>query len=212
MSMGEERIASGADETATVRIVRYPNRRLYDRSQGRYVTLPEIAAMIREGKMVSVRDSKTNDDLTSTILTQIILEHHPDRMALLPVPILHLMIRTNGVMLGLLREYFRQSLQYVEFWQRASAFNPMAASMEWLKSLVPASAMARDSQAPGAGSVQADANVLAERLAEMERRLNALDLSARKEEKGVTERRPRRRRRAARRPSHPDSGQPRDKA
>src|SRR5690242_10686884 len=117
----EQRVNAGESETA--RIVRYPNRRLYDRTQGRYVTLQEIASMVREGKTVNVRDSKTNDDITTTILTQIILEHHPERMELLPVPILHLMIRTNGVTLGLLRAYFRQSLEYLELWQRASAFN-----------------------------------------------------------------------------------------
>src|SRR5262249_17235142 len=79
MSAGEQRISASATDTHTARIVRYPNRRFYDRSQGRYVTLREIAAMVREGKTVNVRDSRTGDDITSTVLTQIILEHHPDR-------------------------------------------------------------------------------------------------------------------------------------
>ncbi len=169
----------GAD---TVSIVRYPNRRYYDRSQGRYVTLQEIAAMVREGKAVCVRDSKTNDDLTSTTLTQIILDQHPERMELLPVPVLHLMIRTNGVVLGLLREYFRQSLVYVDFWQRAAAFNPMGASVEWLKSLLPGPSAAGHTPPAAATSAPADAASLAQRLAEMERRLNALDPSAGKDE------------------------------
>src|SRR3954454_5444820 len=105
MPAEESRTEARTAEADTVRIVRYPNRRFYDRSQGRYVTLPEIAAMVRDGKAVSVRDSKTDEDLTSTVLMQIILEHHPERMGLLPVPVLHLMLRTNGVVLGLLREY-----------------------------------------------------------------------------------------------------------
>jgi polyhydroxyalkanoate synthesis repressor PhaR len=137
------------------------------------VTLREIAAMVREGRTVNVRDSATGDDMTSTVLTQIILEHHPDRMELLPVPVLHLMIRTNGVVLGLLREYFRQSLQYLEFWQRASAFNPVAASMQWLNSLMPSAPMTGDSRPPSPASGQADAETLAQRLTEMEHRLNA---------------------------------------
>jgi polyhydroxyalkanoate synthesis repressor PhaR len=169
----------------TVSIVRYPNRRLYDRSQGRYVTLQEIAGMVREGKAVNVRDSKTNEDLTGTILTQIILEHHPERMELLPVPVLHLMIRTNGVVLGLLREYFRQSLVYVDFWQRAAAFNPMGASVEWLKSFLPGAPAAGAAQRPDAAAGQVDAESLARRLAEMERRLNALDPSAGKGDAGA---------------------------
>lgn len=173
----------GTGENEPVRIVRYPNRRFYDRSQGRYVTLQEIAATIREGKSVRVRDRKTGHDITSTILTQIILEHHPERMELLPVPILHLMIRTNGVMLGLLRQYFQQSLEYLDFWQRAAAFNPMAASMQWLNSLTPGAPGDGGGQAPDAATTQTDAEALAQRLAEMERRLNAIEPSTNKSDK-----------------------------
>jgi polyhydroxyalkanoate synthesis repressor PhaR len=183
----EQRASAGTADTETARIVRYPNRRLYDRSQRRYVTLREIAAMVREGKIVNVRDSTTGDDITSTVLTQIILEHHPDRMELLPVPVLHLMIRTNGVVLGLLREYFRQSLQYLEFWQRASAFNPVAASMQWLNSLVPGAPRTVDSRPPSPTSGQPDAEILAQRLTEMEHRLNAIKPAGESDE-GVSER------------------------
>jgi polyhydroxyalkanoate synthesis repressor PhaR len=163
-------------------IVRYPNRRLYDRSQGRYVTLQEIATMVREGKSVCVRDSKTDADLTSTILTQIILEHHPERMELLPVPVLHQMLRANGTVLGLLRDYFHQSLSYLNLWQRAATFNPMAASMDWLKSFLPS--------APPAGTAQSEAEALARRLEEMERRLN--ELAAARPKEGGQRRPPRR--------------------
>jgi polyhydroxyalkanoate synthesis repressor PhaR len=206
MSPAEQR-----SEAETVSIVRYPNRRLYDRSQGRYVTLLEIAAMVREGKAVSVRDSKTNEDLTSTILTQIILEHHPERMELLPVPVLHLMIRTNGVVLGFLREYFRQSLTYLDFWQRASAFNPMATSLEWLQSLLPASSAAGASQPPAAASGRTEAETLAQRLAEMERRLNELAPLADKSAEGAGKRAPGPTGPSARRQSGRGRGRPSDK-
>jgi polyhydroxyalkanoate synthesis repressor PhaR len=211
MPAGEQRASTGAAGTETAHIVRYPNRRFYDRSQGRYVTLRDIAAMIRAGKTVSVRESKTNDEITSTILTQIILEQHPERMDLLPVPVLHLMIRTNGVVLGLLREYFRQSLEYLEFWQRASALNPVAASMQWLNSLAPVAPRAGDAQPPGAASGQTAAEALAQRLAEMERRLNALEPFAAKDDKETVERRPRSAGRDARRRSSRDRDRPRDK-
>jgi polyhydroxyalkanoate synthesis repressor PhaR len=207
----EQRASSGAADTKTARIVRYPNRRLYDRSQGRYVTLREIAALVREGKNINVRESTTGDDITSTILTQIILEHHPDRMELLPVPVLHLMIRTNGVVLGLLREYFRQSLQYLEFWQRASALNPVAASMQWLNSLVPTAPTTGDRPPPGAASSQTVAEALAQRIAQMERRLNAIEPSADKSDKGVAEARPSATRRGGRRRSGRERGHPRDR-
>jgi polyhydroxyalkanoate synthesis repressor PhaR len=174
---------------ATVSIVRYPNRRFYDRSQGKYVTLQEIAAMIREGKNVAVYDSKTNDDLTGAILTQIILDQHPERMDLFPVPILHVMIRTNEAVLGLLREYFRQSLVYLDFWQKASAFTPMTAPLEWLRAILPGTPKPpAEPAAPGArgGPIASavppppaereagQADVLMKRIVELERRLNAL--------------------------------------
>src|SRR3954470_12265222 len=50
-------------EPEMVTIIRYPNRRLYDRSLGRYVTLKDVEDTIRQGRTVSVRDSKTGEDL-----------------------------------------------------------------------------------------------------------------------------------------------------
>lgn len=167
---------SGGAAEEIVNIVRYPNRRLYDRSQARYVTLQEIATMVREGKTVNVRDSKSNDDLTSTILTQIILEQYPERMDILPVPVLHLMIRTNDIVLGLLRGYFRQSVQYLDFWQQTARFNPMATSMEWLNSLLPSTPAGTGKPAASAPPPSHDA-ALAKRIAEVERRVGALEPS-----------------------------------
>lgn len=169
--VGENPGTNDPGSSDTVSIVRYPNRRLYDRSQARYVTLQEIAAMVREGKTVHVRDSKSNEDLTGTILTQIILEHYPERMNFLPVPVLHLLIRPNDIVLGLLRDYFRQSLLYLELWQQAARFNPVTTSMEWLQSLVPSAPGAPSSGGPR------DADALSQRLADVERRIGALEPS-----------------------------------
>jgi polyhydroxyalkanoate synthesis repressor PhaR len=58
---------------ATV-IRKYPNRRLYDTSAGKYVNLEELASMVRNGKDIQVLDAKTGDDLTRVVLTQIIME------------------------------------------------------------------------------------------------------------------------------------------
>ncbi len=173
-------------EGQTARIVRYPNRRLYDRSQGRYVTLEEIVAMIRAGKAVTVHDSKTGDDLTGTILTQILLEFHPERVDVFPVPVLHLLIRANDIVLAFVREYLRQSLTYLEFWQRAASFGTMATPWEWFKSLIPRGAAepAGEPTAPGARvpPPPADADALARRVEELERRLSALGAPAQGDE------------------------------
>ena len=53
---------------------KYENRRLYDTSSSRYVNLPEIAQMVREGAEVQVVDAKSGEDITRVILTQIIHE------------------------------------------------------------------------------------------------------------------------------------------
>jgi polyhydroxyalkanoate synthesis repressor PhaR len=158
-----------------VLITRYPNRRLYDRSQARYVTLPEIAELVRQGRTVTVRDSKTGEDLTRSILTQIILEHHPERMDLFPVSVLNSIIRANDTALGFLREYLERSRTYLEMLQRPAAVNPLLLPMQWMSAFLPGPAPAPD--AP-----PADAAALLRRIAELERRLDDLQSGAGKPE------------------------------
>jgi polyhydroxyalkanoate synthesis repressor PhaR len=160
MAMAEEPM-----EPAT--IIRYPNRRLYDRSQGKYVTLQNIADRVRGGGTVTVLDSKTGEDLTRSILTQIILERHPDRMELFPVKLLHLIIRANEMGLGLLRDYVRQSQAYVDLLFGNSAANSVAAPGEWLRAFFPF-----ESSSPAPPTASTDAEALARRVAELERRLD----------------------------------------
>jgi polyhydroxyalkanoate synthesis repressor PhaR len=69
-------------------IRKYGNRRLYDTSAKRYVNLDEIAQMIRNGEDVQVCDAKTGEDLTRSILTQIIVEDSRSRNGGLPLEIL----------------------------------------------------------------------------------------------------------------------------
>jgi polyhydroxyalkanoate synthesis repressor PhaR len=73
-------------------IRKYGNRRLYDTTAKRYVNLDEIAQMIRNGGDVQVVDAKTNEDLTRSILTQIIVEETKSRNGGLPLEILREMI------------------------------------------------------------------------------------------------------------------------
>jgi polyhydroxyalkanoate synthesis repressor PhaR len=161
-------IPEGAAEGGPAVIVRYPNRRLYDRSEGRYVTLQDIEGKVRRGQSVTVRDSKTGEDLTRAVLTQILLERHPERMALFPVSFLHLAIRADEGMLGVLGEYMRQSLAYAEMLQQAAPVNPLLAPQVWLRAFLPGTAP-RPGTAPGP-----DLDALARRLAELERRLEEL--------------------------------------
>jgi polyhydroxyalkanoate synthesis repressor PhaR len=76
----------------TLLIKRYPNRRLYDTSAGKYVNLADIAAAVREGADVKVVDAKTGEDLTRIILTQIIVEDAKEQQVGLPLELLRQLI------------------------------------------------------------------------------------------------------------------------
>ena len=95
----------------TVVIKKYANRRLYNTATSSYVTLDDLAAMVREGIDFVVYDAKTNDDLTRTILTQIIFEEESRGEALLPVQFPRRLIGFyGGQMQGVLPSYLEMSL------------------------------------------------------------------------------------------------------
>ncbi|HNS38659.1 MAG: pesticidal protein Cry15Aa [Anaerolineae bacterium] len=84
-------------------IKRYPNRKLYDTDAKRYVTLNEIAALIRAGEEVSVMDHATDEDLTAVVLTQIIFEQEKQQKGFLPKSVLTNLVRAGGDTIGTLR-------------------------------------------------------------------------------------------------------------
>lgn len=78
------------------RVVRkYPNRRLYDTSAGKYVNLDDIGALIREGEDVQVVDAKTGEDVTRVVLTQIIVGDAKDRPTGLPLELLRQLVMAS---------------------------------------------------------------------------------------------------------------------
>ncbi|MGO9270627.1 MAG: polyhydroxyalkanoate synthesis regulator DNA-binding domain-containing protein [Terriglobia bacterium] len=79
----------------TVLIKKYGDRRLYDTSASRYVTLEDIATMVRKGIDVEVRDRRSGKDVTSIILTQIIGEDARDRESTLPLQLLQQIVRAS---------------------------------------------------------------------------------------------------------------------
>jgi polyhydroxyalkanoate synthesis repressor PhaR len=74
-------------------IKRYGSRKLYDTEESRYVSLEELADWIRQGQEIRVVDNKTQGDVTSQTLTQIISEEGRKGRTLLPNEVLHEMIR-----------------------------------------------------------------------------------------------------------------------
>ena len=87
---------------------KYTNRRLYDTEKSTYVTLKQVADIIKEGRQVEVIDAKTKEDVTAFILTQIVLEESRKKNVLLPVPLLHLIIQYGE---NVLEEFFEKYLQ-----------------------------------------------------------------------------------------------------
>ena len=78
------------------RVVRkYPNRRLYDTSAGKYINLDDIGALIRGGGEVQVIDARTGEDVTRVVLTQIIVEDAKERPAGLPLELLRQLIMAS---------------------------------------------------------------------------------------------------------------------
>jgi polyhydroxyalkanoate synthesis repressor PhaR len=74
-------------------IKRYGNRKLYDTSESRYVTLEEIARYVRAGEDVTVIENETGEDLTSLAFAQIILEEERRKNGLLSLPVLRQLIQ-----------------------------------------------------------------------------------------------------------------------
>ena len=76
-------------------IKRYTNRKLYDTDQSRYVTLDDIARLIRDNQEVRVIDNETQDDLTAVTFAQIILEEEKRKTNLVSVPFLRKLIHSG---------------------------------------------------------------------------------------------------------------------
>ncbi len=107
-------------------VKKYPNRRLYDTEQSRYITVDELAERVRAGRDVRVLDAKTDEDLTQTTLVQLLVEGK--RAHLLPVPLLHQLVRMGDDALAeFFGRYMTWALEvYFGVKQRASGVNPFA--------------------------------------------------------------------------------------
>ena len=81
---------------APVVIKKYANRRLYNTQTSSYVTLDHLAAMVKRGVEFEVRDARTNDDITRSVLAQIIFEEEAKGQSLLPIRFLRQLIRFYG--------------------------------------------------------------------------------------------------------------------
>lgn len=87
------------EQTATANAVvikKYANRRLYNTATSTYVTLDDLAEMVKKGTDFVVYDAKTGEDITRSVLTQIIFEEEGKGQNLLPIRFLRQLIRFYG--------------------------------------------------------------------------------------------------------------------
>jgi polyhydroxyalkanoate synthesis repressor PhaR len=123
---GRSGVLAGSAKTGDgpVVIKKYANRRLYNTSLSSYITLEDLAQLVRDGVDFVVYDAKSGDDITRTVLNQIIFEAENSGQNLLPVNFLRDLIRYYGANVqGLLPSYLEMSMkgfaESQEQWRKA---------------------------------------------------------------------------------------------
>jgi polyhydroxyalkanoate synthesis repressor PhaR len=92
-------------------IKKYPNRRLYDTTLSKYITLEDVRRLVHEGVEFVVRDAQTDEDLTRSILLQIIAEQEAGGEPIFTIPALTQIIRFYGdAVQGLASDFLQRSL------------------------------------------------------------------------------------------------------
>ncbi|MFE8646747.1 polyhydroxyalkanoate synthesis repressor PhaR [Sphingomonas sp. NCPPB 2930] len=111
--MQSKKIAGPKPEGGAARVIKkYPNRRLYDTETSSYITLTEVRRLVLERAVFSVRDAKTGEDLTRSILLQIILEEEAGGAPMFSEAVLANIIRFYGhAMQGFMGVYLEKNVQ-----------------------------------------------------------------------------------------------------
>ncbi|MDH3668044.1 MAG: polyhydroxyalkanoate synthesis repressor PhaR [Paracoccaceae bacterium] len=109
----ETKGASGAKGKAEkIVIKKYANRRLYNTAKSSYVTLDDLSKMVRAGEDFAVYDAKTGEDITRSVLTQIIFEEEAKGQSMLPTNFLRQIISLYGDALqGVVPSYLEASME-----------------------------------------------------------------------------------------------------
>lgn len=173
-------------------IKKYANRRLYNTGTSSYITLDDLAAMVRQNVDFQVLDAKTNEDLTHSILTQIIMEQEANcAEQLLPISFLRDLIAMYGnSMQAMMPTYleasmaqFRQNQDKLrEAWEKGLTENPFARLAEGNLAMMRAAAGAfmpgmagkPDLHSASKRPDAADLAALKEQMAAMQKRLDEL--------------------------------------
>jgi polyhydroxyalkanoate synthesis repressor PhaR len=107
----ESMVESKSGEKPPVVVKKYANRRLYNTESSSYITLDNLAEMVRLGRDFVVYDAKSGDDITRSVLTQIIVEEEGKGQNLLPINFLRQLIGLyGGSMQGLVPKYLEYAM------------------------------------------------------------------------------------------------------
>ena len=105
-------MAKSGSDSDTVIIKKYANRRLYNTESSSYITLDNLGTMIRDKRDFRVIDAKSGDDITRSVLTQIIMEEESHGQTMLPVSFLRDLIGMYGnSMSAMVPQYLEASME-----------------------------------------------------------------------------------------------------
>jgi len=172
-------------------IKRYSNRKLYDTTQSSYVTLEEIAEMVRNGDEVTIIDNKSGEDLTRVTLAQILFEEEKRDRRALPLNTLRLIIQSPTDLISKLRtpvqDFREKTQQEVErireraHQQQEELMNPMRGmvqrNLDEVQSLIDESvqSVVRSIPLPQVVRVEEEVTELRERVAWLEQQVQRLE-------------------------------------
>ena len=124
--MAEQAVPEGGPKPAPVVIKKYANRRLYNTATSAYVTLDHLSQMVKDKTDFVVYDAKTGEEITRSVLTQIIVEEeNKGGQTLLPIPFLRQLISFYGDSLqGVVPQYLEMSMTPVRAQPGADAELP----------------------------------------------------------------------------------------
>jgi polyhydroxyalkanoate synthesis repressor PhaR len=192
--VGRSKAASSAAGD-TVIIKKYANRRLYNTASSSYITLEDLARMVRENVDFQVIDAKSGDDITHSILTQIIMDEEANGEQMLPVSFLRQLIGMYGnSMQALMPSYLEASManfrdnqsKIREAFEKGLTSNPFTAIHEtnmammrvaadvFLPGMGMGKAKAKDKPAAPVAETRDELAVLREQMAAMQKKLDEL--------------------------------------
>lgn len=181
-----------SDETIVIK--KYANRRLYNTSSSSYITLEDLAKMVRDNVDFAVFDAKSGDDITHSILTQIIMDEEANGGQMLPVSFLRQLIGMYGnSMQAMMPSYleasmanFRENQSKIrEAFEKGLSNNPLSAIHETNMAMMRAAAQtlipgvvskpaAAKPEAPTSDSSADEIAALRDQMASMQKKLDEL--------------------------------------